>query len=81
MHVAVMLLALTCPSQGGGAHKCSWCPLQVRAFSFAKGGLVAAAGTHRHLLQVVLHLPASFFDATPSGRVLNRFSSDTGGLP
>ena len=54
-------------------------PLQARAFSFAKGGMVAAARTHRRLLAAVLHLPAAFFDATPAGRVLNRFSSDTGG--
>ncbi len=50
----------------------------MRAFSFAKGGMVAAARTHNQLLQVVLHLPVTFFDSTPVGWVLNRFSSDTG---
>lgn len=53
-------------------------PLQVRAFSFAKGGLVAARALHQSLLTAVMALPAAFFDATPSGRILNRFSSDTG---
>ena len=33
---------------------------------------------HERLLAAVLALPLAFFDATPSGRVLNRFSSDTG---
>lgn len=53
------------------------CCLQARAFSFAKGGMLAATRTHRRLLSAVLHLPAAFFDATPLGRILNRFSSDT----
>ncbi len=101
----------------------------IRAFSFAKGGLVAAQvrcwwvvsacrqfgdgcwlqrcacnvaadvcysatialstsnhhsllqRVHNHLLASVLGLPLAFFDATPSGRILNRFSSDTGVLP
>ena len=33
---------------------------------------------HEQLLSAVLALPLAFFDATPPGRVLNRFSSDTG---
>lgn len=106
----------------------------VRAFSFAKGGLVAAQASqamrsgqrarqwrlptlrcqpvqnlftlpqccvlsphagppylparmppylqrvHEQLLSAVLALPLAFFDATPPGRVLNRFSSDIGEL-
>ena len=35
---------------------------------------------HEQLLAAVLALPLAFFDATPPGRVLNRFSSDTGGV-
>lgn len=33
---------------------------------------------HERLLASVLGLPLAFFDATPPGRILNRFSSDTG---
>ncbi|KAK9825002.1 hypothetical protein WJX81_008465 [Elliptochloris bilobata] len=48
----------------------------VRAFAFAQGGLVAAARLHERLLGAIVAAPAAFFDATPAGRVLNRFSSD-----
>ncbi|KAG0223089.1 Canalicular multispecific organic anion transporter 2 [Actinomortierella wolfii] len=40
------------------------------------GSLRAAAMVHDGLLNRVLRLPMSFFDTTPQGRVLNRFSSD-----
>ncbi|XP_071509693.1 ATP-binding cassette sub-family C member 5-like [Diadema antillarum] len=36
----------------------------------------AASNLHRSLLQRVFSSPMSFFDTTPSGRVLNRFSRD-----
>ncbi|PVU97818.1 hypothetical protein BB559_001883 [Furculomyces boomerangus] len=36
----------------------------------------AAKKTHSALFQNVMHLPMSFFDTTPLGRVLNRFSKD-----
>ena len=50
--------------------------VQVRAFSFAAGGLAAAQALHERLLGAVVHAPVAFYDGTPSGRVLNRFSSD-----
>ena len=50
--------------------------VQVRAFAFAQGGLVAATRLHERLLTAVVAAPAAFFDATPFGRVFNRFSSD-----
>ncbi|KAH7623235.1 hypothetical protein Ndes2526B_g01656 [Nannochloris sp. 'desiccata'] len=49
----------------------------IRAFSFAQGGLVAARRLHSRLVTSILSLPATFFDLNPSGRILNRFSSDT----
>ncbi|KAA8540550.1 hypothetical protein F0562_024531 [Nyssa sinensis] len=48
----------------------------VRAFSFAFGGLRAAVQVHNRLLQKLINAPVNFFDQTPSGRILNRFSSD-----
>ncbi|CAN1224126.1 ABC transporter C family member 13 [Linum perenne] len=48
----------------------------VRAFSFSFGGLRAAVQVHNILLDKLLDAPVQFFDQTPSGRILNRFSSD-----
>ncbi|XDV45214.1 hypothetical protein PO909_013347, partial [Leuciscus waleckii] len=46
--------------------------LLCRAYSTLK----AARHTHLHMLQGILRAPQAFFEATPSGRVLNRFSKD-----
>lgn len=43
---------------------------------FALGALTAAKRLHNNLLSKVLRLPMSFFDTTPLGRILNRFSKD-----
>ncbi|XP_007934499.1 ATP-binding cassette sub-family C member 10 [Orycteropus afer afer] len=53
----------------------SFCTL-LRAVLFAAGTLRAAATLHHRLLRRVLMAPVTFFDSTPTGRVLNRFSSD-----
>ncbi|XP_011217042.2 multidrug resistance-associated protein 7 isoform X1 [Ailuropoda melanoleuca] len=53
----------------------SLCTL-LRAVLFAAGTLRAAATLHRRLLRRVLMAPVTFFDSTPTGRILNRFSSD-----
>ncbi|XP_029940293.1 multidrug resistance-associated protein 1-like [Salarias fasciatus] len=42
----------------------------------ALGGLVASRQLHADLLHSVLHSPMSFFEATPSGNLLNRFSKE-----
>ncbi|XP_078489925.1 ATP-binding cassette sub-family C member 10-like isoform X1 [Ciona intestinalis] len=48
----------------------------IRAFSFAYGGLRAAKVMHHKLLTAIMKAPISFFDTTPLGRIINRFSSD-----
>ncbi|KAF3326222.1 ABC transporter C family member 13 [Carex littledalei] len=48
----------------------------ARAFAFAYGGLRAAIEVHAGLLQNLINAPVSFFENNPSGRVLNRLSSD-----
>ncbi|XP_031418000.1 ATP-binding cassette sub-family C member 10-like [Clupea harengus] len=48
----------------------------ARAFLFAYGAICAAAVIHDRLLGRVLKATVTFYDTTPLGRVLNRFSSD-----
>lgn len=40
------------------------------------GSLRAARFLHDGLLRVILRVPVTFFDQTPTGRILGRFSSD-----
>nr|XP_047936057.1 ATP-binding cassette sub-family C member 10 isoform X2 [Anser cygnoides]XP_047936058.1 ATP-binding cassette sub-family C member 10 isoform X2 [Anser cygnoides]XP_047936059.1 ATP-binding cassette sub-family C member 10 isoform X2 [Anser cygnoides] len=47
-----------------------------RAFLFAYGTIRAAIVIHNRLLQRVIKATVTFFDTTPTGRILNRFSSD-----
>ncbi|KAK8792333.1 hypothetical protein WA158_001868 [Blastocystis sp. Blastoise] len=39
-------------------------------------GLKASKVLHQNTINTVIHLPMSFFDKTPMGRVVNRFSKD-----
>ncbi|XP_029766919.1 multidrug resistance-associated protein 7 [Terrapene carolina triunguis] len=48
----------------------------LRAFLFAYGTIRAATVIHSRLLQRVMKATVTFFDITPTGRILNRFSSD-----
>ncbi|NXR19167.1 MRP7 protein, partial [Cinclus mexicanus] len=48
----------------------------IRAFLFAFGAVRAASVIHDRLLQRILKATVTFFDTTPIGRILNRFSSD-----
>ncbi|XP_054875423.1 multidrug resistance-associated protein 1-like isoform X2 [Amphiprion ocellaris] len=44
--------------------------------AIALGGIVASRHLHTDLLYSVLHSPMSFFEVTPSGNLLNRFSKE-----
>ncbi|XP_068425589.1 multidrug resistance-associated protein 1-like [Clinocottus analis] len=44
--------------------------------AIALGGIVASRRLHADLLHSVMHSPMSFFEATPSGNLLNRFSKE-----
>ena len=49
----------------------------AKSWMWAKGTCEAAETIHNNLLNTVLFFPSSFFDATPYGRIINRFSKDT----
>ena len=48
----------------------------LSSFSLATGAIFASQLIHKQLLVNILRLPMSFFDTTPSGQILNRFSKD-----
>jgi ABC-type multidrug transport system fused ATPase/permease subunit len=55
----------------------------VIAFSYAAGysaALSASRKLHKRLLQRILNAPIHFFDSTPVGRIVNRFSTDTNNI-
>ncbi|CRL02864.1 CLUMA_CG015851, isoform A [Clunio marinus] len=51
--------------------------LLIGAVFFAIGAIRSARNLHKGLLHNTLRLPMSFFDTTPLGRIMNRFSKDT----
>ncbi|NXY43194.1 MRP3 protein, partial [Ceuthmochares aereus] len=48
----------------------------VSSFTLAMGGINAARTLHAALLENKFHTPQSFYDTTPTGRIINRFSKD-----
>jgi len=48
----------------------------LRQLIWILGGLSAAQGMHLRMLNTVIRAPMRFFDATPVGRILNRFAKD-----
>ncbi|WJX23543.1 ABC transporter C member 14 [Trifolium repens] len=50
--------------------------VMARAFLFTYWGLKTSQSFFIGMLQSILHAPMSFFDTTPSGRILSRVSTD-----
>jgi ATP-binding cassette subfamily C (CFTR/MRP) protein 1 len=50
--------------------------LFARVIVIFMSGLRASRSLFEEMLNVVLRAPMSFFDTTPTGRILNRFSKD-----
>ncbi|KAK2885071.1 ATP-binding cassette sub-family C member 3 isoform X2 [Channa argus] len=50
--------------------------VMISSFTLAMGNISAARKLHHNLLTNKLHTPQSFFDTTPIGRIINRFSKD-----
>ncbi|XP_064584663.1 ATP-binding cassette sub-family C member 3 isoform X1 [Zonotrichia leucophrys gambelii] len=48
----------------------------ISTFTLAMGGINAARTLHAALLENKFHTPQSFYDTTPTGRIINRFSKD-----
>ncbi|KAJ8283939.1 hypothetical protein COCON_G00027890 [Conger conger] len=50
--------------------------VMISSFTLAMGNIGAARKLHSALLDNKFHTPQSFFDTTPIGRIINRFSKD-----
>ncbi|KAM5298031.1 ATP-binding cassette sub-family C member 12-like isoform 2-T2 [Glossophaga mutica] len=48
----------------------------AKGLTFTQTTLMASSWLHNHLFDKVLRSPMSFFDVTPSGRLMNHFSKD-----
>ena len=48
----------------------------IAAFALAEGALCASRQLHESVLCNGLRSPMSFYDSTPTGRIMNRFSKD-----
>ncbi|SCW01463.1 LAFE_0E00166g1_1 [Lachancea fermentati] len=52
------------------------CMVSIIMFCFLYRGLIAMSGVYQELLKSVLYAKMQFFDVTPVGRIINRFTKD-----
>lgn len=50
------------------------------AIAMALGSRIASRHLHQRMLVNIMHSPMSFFETTPQGRIMNRFSKDISGI-
>ena len=50
------------------------------SIAMAAGSRVASRHLHQRMLVNIMHSPMSFFETTPQGRIMNRFSKDISGV-
>lgn len=50
--------------------------VMLSAYVMAIGGVIASRKFYRRLLFVLIRSPMSFFDQTPMGRIMNRYTAD-----
>ena len=50
--------------------------LQTTSFLFNTAGVKSSANLHHECVERLLHAPLSYFQRTPSGRILSRFTTD-----
>jgi ABC-type multidrug transport system fused ATPase/permease subunit len=54
----------------------SSCGVLLRSVALLYGSLRSSRNLHHGMMDTVTHAPMSFYDTTPLGRIVNRFSKD-----
>lgn len=78
-HTTSMSITFKSPTNEKKPHKCGIYAVIAYASAvvlLAKGTLNASSILHREILACIIAAPQEFFDTTPIGRILSRFSTD-----